>query len=275
MNETYFLSIIDFLQLYDASKKFENAIKGKIMGREREVSAVSGVKYAERFTTYVKSIAGGVVGVMSEEEKQDLAQEEYLLETKTKEQQLQATQNFEEKRKKEKQERLSNEEKLLRAERQAIFLSKIRNGISVIKHPRKGRPSKRFLVLHQGTIGLIEHSDDMRSLVKKGFPLHKIKNVQKGQTTSVFARTNRFSVGQTTPVDANVCLSIIVDTRSLDIQCKDEEERDELAFCLLNLIDSNGPVLSENPGAGRHRRFSSVPSSGEEKEKGKSGTVEM
>jgi hypothetical protein len=90
--------------------------------------------------------------------------------------------------------------------------------------------------------------------MKKGFSLKSIKNIRKGQTTSVFARTNKIS-----PVDSNFCLSIIVESRSLDLQCENEKERNELHYCLLNLIDSN-TILTNNPGAGCHRRFSSVNS---------------
>jgi hypothetical protein len=130
MNEVYFLSIIDFLQLYDTSKKLENAIKGKIMGREREVSAVSGIKYAERFTNYVKTVTEGVVGVMSEEEKVNLAREEFRKREEEKSARgVRRRQNVEAKNQKIQQEkirRLSEEEQIARAERQALFLSKIR-----------------------------------------------------------------------------------------------------------------------------------------------------
>ena len=62
---------VDFLQLYDTSKKLENVIKGKLMGKEREVSAVSGDLYAKRFVTYVSTITESVVGVLSEKDKID------------------------------------------------------------------------------------------------------------------------------------------------------------------------------------------------------------
>jgi 1-phosphatidylinositol-4-phosphate 5-kinase len=74
-NETYFISIIDFLQLYDASKKMENALKGRILGHEREVSAVSGIKYADRFFHYVKTITECVSGVPSEAQKIEMVME--------------------------------------------------------------------------------------------------------------------------------------------------------------------------------------------------------
>ena len=75
-NETYFISIIDFLQLYDTSKKMENALKGRLLGHEREVSAVSGIKYADRFAHYVKTITECVTGALSEAQKLKIIMEE-------------------------------------------------------------------------------------------------------------------------------------------------------------------------------------------------------
>ena len=129
-NEVYFVSIIDFLQLYDTSKRLENAIKGKFMGKEREVSAVSGAKYAERFTTYVQTITQEVIGVPSEEEKLKLAREE--LRKRVEEKKLneeKRKQNVQEKNERIEQDRLkrvNTMSKIAEAEKQAKFLSKIR-----------------------------------------------------------------------------------------------------------------------------------------------------
>ena len=59
-----------------------------------------------------------------------------------------------------------------------------------------------------------------------------MQQIQKGQTTSVFARTIQIA-----PVNENICLSIIVEARSMDIQCANEAERDEIVYCLTNLLD--------------------------------------
>ena len=67
-NATYFLSIIDILQVYDASKRAENVIKG-IKYDKDEISSVSGAKYGSRFSNYVESISVPVWKAMSEQEK--------------------------------------------------------------------------------------------------------------------------------------------------------------------------------------------------------------
>ena len=104
----------------------------------------------------------------------------------------------------------------------------------VIKHPRKGKPSKRFLVLRDGIIGLIEKVDDIKSLIKKGYPLSNMISIDCGHTTSVFTRTTSVA-----PVNPDLCLSIIVDARSLDIQCLDTRERGELYHGLCHLMSTN------------------------------------
>ena len=72
-NPTYFISVIDFLQLYDLGKRLENAIKGKISRNEATISAVDGKAYAERFVAYVSRITVGLEGkgFLSEKEKRD------------------------------------------------------------------------------------------------------------------------------------------------------------------------------------------------------------
>ena len=129
-NEVYFVSIIDFLQLYDTSKRLENAIKGKFMGKEREVSAVSGAKYAERFTTYVQTIVQEVIGVPSEEEKLKLAREELRKRVEEKkvneEKRMQNVQEKNERIEQDRLKRVNTMSKIAEAEKQAKFLSKIR-----------------------------------------------------------------------------------------------------------------------------------------------------
>ena len=229
-NEIFFVSIIDFLQLYDTSKKLENVIKGKLMGKEREVSAVSGDLYAKRFVTYVSTITESVVGVLSEKDKIARAREE--LQRKhcavlAKEQNEKIQQDFEAK--------VAAEAKA-KAEAKAAaeeFLSIISQGIQIIKHPRKGNPCSRFLVLRDGILGMIENVNDIKGLHKKGYHLRDIRSVEIGKTTAVFQRTSNI-----TNVDPVLCLSVIVDARSLDMQCKDETERMFVFNGLTNLIST-------------------------------------
>ena len=54
----------------------ENALKGRLLGHEREVSAVSGIKYADRFAHYVKTITECVTGALSEAQKLKIIMEE-------------------------------------------------------------------------------------------------------------------------------------------------------------------------------------------------------
>ena len=244
-NEVYYVSIIDFLQLYDTSKKLENALKGKILGKEREVSAVSGAKYAERFVNYVKTITEGLSGVLTEEnkvkrEREELARQNEEIRATAFEKEV----NVKKKNElveKERQDRLQSEMQVAEAERLASFLSKVRSGISVLKHPRKGKPSKRLLVLRDGILGLIEKADDVKGLQKKGYRLQVLRGIQRGHTTAVFARTSAVA-----PIAPEHCLSVLVDARSLDIQCNDEEEREELYYGLSNLMATHY-TLDSNP----------------------------
>jgi hypothetical protein len=125
--------------------------------------------------------------------------------------------------------------------------------VPVIKHPRKGKPSTRFLVLRDGIIGLVEKVDDVKSLVKKGYPLSNMKSVEIGQTTSVFSRTTSI-----TPVDPSLCLSVVMDARSLDIQCLDPKERGRLHHGLIHLLSTNYKLQEHPQSDPNHKRVSSI-----------------
>ena len=98
------------------------------------------------------------------------------------------------------------------------------------KHPRKGRPSKRYLVCKEGFIGCVEDANDTRSLRRKGFHISSILDVVQGTSTQVFDRT-LVGIPNRSEMDA-MCLSIHLNERTLDIECESPESASDLFKCL-------------------------------------------
>ena len=98
----------------------------------------------------------------------------------------------------------------------------------MIKHPRKGKPAPRYLVMRHGLIGCVEFAQDSHSLKKKGFHISAILSVIKGATTQVFAKT----LAGSTEDKQDLCLSLKFKERTIDIECHSPQARTDLFECL-------------------------------------------
>ena len=118
----------------------------------------------------------------------------------------------------------------------SLHLRVVQNGWPVKKHPRKGRPSKRFLVCREGYLGCIEDANDVRSLHRKGFPISSILNVVQGASTNVFSRTLA-NAPDRSAMDP-LCMSVYLKERTLDIECETTESASSLYKCLQKISNS-------------------------------------
>ena len=55
MKYVYHIAIIDYLQVYNLDKKFENFVKEIMVGRRAEISAVPPARYAKRYVDFMEN----------------------------------------------------------------------------------------------------------------------------------------------------------------------------------------------------------------------------
>ncbi len=128
-------------------------------------------------------------------------------------------------------------------------------GVVVIKHPRWGNPQKRKLFLRkQGKeVFLVWTSEKGSKWGGFGFDgqvierMSGIKEIREGITTTILERTGE-------PNKSKLYISLVLASRTLDLECESQEERDDLFLCLQQnlrvVAGRNGatlPPLEQNP----------------------------
>ena len=111
------------------------------------------------------------------------------------------------------------------------FVSKLQGGgMMVLKHGRRGKPHKRRLWLTQDCQRL--NVSDSSGMSNKGLPLSEVMSgrIVQGFRTAVFERSGTYAASE------DHCMSIIATSRSLDIECETQEERDMLVKGLNKLV---------------------------------------
>jgi ABC-type multidrug transport system ATPase subunit len=118
----------------------------------------------------------------------------------------------------------------------------MKQGMNITKHPRFGLPEKRQLFLRKqdgetfivwsstksDKTGLLSFGWSMMSQTLDGQRMESLNNVEElreGITTNVLERT-------AVPSRSHLYLSIILKSRTLDLECDSEEERDDLMLCM-------------------------------------------
>ncbi len=124
-------------------------------------------------------------------------------------------------------------------------------GVQVLKHPRSGKPAPRFLVLHDGIIGCTEKADNYKALAKKGFHLSEIRAVSGGGTTPIFSRTLAAAEKSGNAINPECCFSLMLESRSLDIQCESPEQCAELCAGLARLMSAKRTRPNTGPKSPR------------------------
>jgi hypothetical protein len=103
-------------------------------------------------------------------------------------------------------------------------------GFNITKHGRKGKPHRRRLWLTSDAKRLnVSGSGGMSS---KGLPLSEViaGRIVEGFQTAVFERSGCHAASE------DCCMSIIAKSRSLDIECESEAERNQLVLGLRSLV---------------------------------------
>ncbi|GMI08367.1 hypothetical protein TrRE_jg11152 [Triparma retinervis] len=142
-------------------------------------------------------------------------------------------------------------------------------GMSITKHPRWGAPEKRILYLkaEEGKMYLVwsstkEHSalwGAVGNILSMGSEtredMDSILEIREGLTTKVLERTG-------VPEKSFLYLSIILRSRTLDLECESAEERDDLLLCLqhhLRRAKRQGVDGGTPGGGGRYARSALPP----------------
>jgi hypothetical protein len=113
------------------------------------------------------------------------------------------------------------------------FLAKLQGGgFDIIKHGRKGKPHPRRLWLTSDGEKLCCSNDS--GMGKAAVTLLEAVQgeVLKGWQTEVFERSKQFAVTE------DACFSIKCESRTLDIECKNHLERDELVDSFNQLFEA-------------------------------------
>ena len=103
-------------------------------------------------------------------------------------------------------------------------------GFNITKHGRKGKPHKRRLWLTSDAKRL--NVSDSGGMSSKGLPLSEViaGRIVEGFQTAVFQRSGCHAASE------DCCMSIIAKSRSLDIECETEAERNQLVLGLRSLV---------------------------------------
>ncbi|XXQ37562.1 Uncharacterized protein PBTT_08498 [Plasmodiophora brassicae] len=94
----------------------------------------------------------------------------------------------------------------------------------VVKHGRRGRP-KRVYVTVDTLTGVIRWGEGRRRIL-----IEDVRQIRSGKQTNVLLkRSNRV-------LDAQLCLSLVTNDRTLDLECKTREERRTVMISIMNAI---------------------------------------